>query len=532
MSKLHAMSLRSKINWLVSLNIFFVLAMVVSAVSYMVVEIAFKETGERALAVARTVAALPQVVEAFKEKEPARTIQPLAESVRQSTGAQFVVVSGMNLIRYSHPNPAEIGRHMVGEDNALVLKGKESITRATGTLGYSVRGKAPVFDAAHRQIGVVSTGFLVQNVESNIAGFLVKLALLSLVALLTGLAGSHLLSGHVKKQILDMEPHEIAFSVREQSAILEAIHEGIIAVNAEGNIVSCNQEAKKMLGLEEANLVGAPIASVLPATRLPEVLKEGVPQYDQPMLVGNTLVVTSRVPVLLGGKVIGAVSSFRDKLALEQIDLRLADIGHYLDTLRSQRHEFMNRLHLISGLIHMSDYESAAAVIDRVNEEYQQTLEFYLARIRDPAIVGILVGKTHRAGELGIQLKVSADSLVGGCCPHREVAVAVLGNAIENAFEAFSQALVKREDAGVSVLIREEAEALVIEVNDNGPGVEPAIRDRLFEDGVSTKGEGRGLGLALVSRLVEKCGGHIRCQSDDRGTQISVSLPGAGGNHG
>ncbi|MCM0082557.1 sensor histidine kinase [Geomonas sp. Red32] len=523
------MSLRSKINGLVSLTIFFVLAMVVSATWYLVVDLTFRETGERALVVARTVAGLPEVVKAFADPDPSRTIQPLAEMIRRDTGAEFVVVSNLKLIRYSHPNPAEIGHHMVGEDNAEVLKGKESITRATGTLGYSVRGKAPVFDASHRQIGVVSTGFLVHNVRANVSSLLFKLLGIAAVALLAGLAGSYLLSGHVKRQILNMEPGEIAFSVQEQAAILEAIREGIIAVNAEGIVVSCNHEAKKMLGREREELAGSHIADLLPNTRLPEVLRDGLPQYDQPMVVGNTLAVVSRVPVVLGGKVIGAVSTFRDKVALEQIDRRLADIGRYVDTLRSQRHEFMNKLHLISGLIRMSDYDSATAVIDQVNEEYQKAMEFYLARIRDTAIAGILVGKTHRAGELGIQLEVSSESLVSEHCPHREVVVAVLGNAIENAFDALQPF---STGGKVSVLVREETDRVRVEVADSGPGVDPSVAGRIFEDGVTTKGEGRGLGLALVKKMVESCGGEIGVTGREGETMVRVVLPTSGGLNG
>ena len=518
-------SLKNKINLLVSVNLFFVLAMVISVVSYLAVDSAFREAGERALLVARTVAALPQVVQGFQEREPAATIQPLAESIRRNTGAEFIVVSNLDLIRYSHPNPAEIGKHMVGEDNAEVLRGRESITRSTGTLGYSVRGKAPVFDASHRQIGVVSTGFLVRNVRGTVHALLLKLSALGLIALLVGLAGSYLLSVQVKKEIFNLEPHEIAFRVQEQTAVLEAIREGIIAVNGDGNIVSCNREAKKMLGLEGSEPIGRAMSSVLPVTRLTEVLRDGVPQYDQPMLVGDLLVVANRVPVVLNGVVIGAVSTFRDKMALDQIDRRLADIGRYVDTLRSQRHEFMNKLHLISGLIQMSDYDSAKSVIEEVNEEYQDALEFYLARIRDTAIVGTLVGKTHRAGELGIRLTVAAHSLIPEHCPHREVVVAVLGNAIENAFDALQSAPAPKDPPGVSVLLQQQAGRLLIQVRDNGPGVDPGIREHLFEDGVTTKGEGHGLGLALISRLVANCGGSVSCESSGEGTLLSVSLP-------
>jgi len=525
MIQLSKMSLKSKINWLVSLNICFVLVMVISAVSYMIVDITFRETGERALAVARTVARLPQVVRAFGEPDPSLVLQPLAEDIRRENGAEFIVISNMKLIRYSHPNPAEIGRHMKGADDDAVLQGRESITKATGTLGYAVRGKAPIFDKQHRQIGVVSTGFLVQSVWGNLSSVLLKVMGVAAIALLFGLLGSYLLSGHIKRQIFNMEPHEIAFATQEQAAIFEAIREGIIAVNSDGNIVGCNHEAKKMLGLEDRDLMGKAITAVVPATRLPDVLRDGLPQYDQPMVIGNTLAIANRVPVILAGQVIGAVSTFRDKMELDQIEQRLADIGRYVDTLRSQRHEFMNKLHLISGLIQMSDYDTATAVIGQVNEEYQKAVEFYLARIRDSAIVGILVGKAHRAGELGILLTVDPESLVSEQCPHRDVVVTILGNTIENAFEALQAADATSGQPAVSVFIREEGDLLRIRVRDNGSGVDPAVKERMLEDGITTKGQGRGLGLSLLSRLIANSGGTITFNSSKTGTLVSIDLP-------
>jgi sensor histidine kinase regulating citrate/malate metabolism len=519
------MTLRSKINWLVSINIFFVLILLISSVSYMIIESAFRETGERALMVTKTVASLPQIVQAFEKQNPAQTIQPIAEGIRKGTGAEFIVVSNMNLLRYSHPNPDNIGKHMVGEDNDAVLKGQESITRAKGTLGYSLRGKAPVFDSNNHQIGVVSTGFLVRNIWGSLYSMLLKLMGIGIIALLFGLFGAYLLSRHIKKQIFNMEPHEIAFATQEQAAILEAIREGIIAVNSSGSIVSCNREAKKMLGMEDIDLIGKELSAVFPSTRLPEVLKDGIPQYDQSMIVGNTLVITNRVPVILAGKVIGAVATFRDKMQLDHMDQRLADIGRYVDTLRSQRHEFMNKLHLISGLIQMSEYDTAKEVIEEVNEEHHNAIQFYLARIRDSAIVGILVGKTHLAGELGIQLTVLPESYISERCPHREIMVTILGNTIENAFEAIRLSDVKITYPAVTVFMKEEADHLIIRIRDNGPGVDPAVRDHLFEDGTTTKGKGRGFGLWLISRLIFNVGGSVTCDSSTKGTLMSISLP-------
>ncbi|MFB7641412.1 ATP-binding protein [Peribacillus butanolivorans] len=519
------MKLRSKINWLVSLNILFVLILVISAFFYMFVSNKFSETGERALTVAKTVASLPQIVQAFHEQNPSSEIQPLVESVRLKTGAEFIVVGNMDTIRYSHPNSARIGEYMVGEDNEIVLKGKESITNAKGTLGYSVRGKAPIYDQNHQQIGIVSVGFLDKNIWSQLHLFLLKLIGIGALALLFGLSGAYILSGHIKKQIFNLEPYEIAFEMEKQSAIFEAIREGVIAVNSEGEVLTCNREAKKMLGMNDAEIIGTELSTILPMSSLPEVLNKGIPQNDQPMIVGNTLVISNWVPVIMSEKVIGAVSTFRDKLHLEKMDQHLDDIGRYVDTLRSQRHEYMNKLHLISGLIQMSEYDLAESVIKQVNEEHQSTLQSYLTKIRDPAIAGILVGKAHRAQELGIRLHIENESFVSESCPHREIVITVLGNIIENAFESIQLSSFKHESPAVTIFIKEEIDQLVINVLDNGPGVEPAIKDSLFKDGVTTKGKNRGFGLAFIFRLISNINGLITCDSSLKGTKMVVTLP-------
>lgn len=519
------MTLRSKINWLTTLNILFVLVLVISALFYIFVENKFNETGLRALGLAKTIAVIPEVVEAFQDPDPASIIQPLVEKIRHETGADALVVGNMDLIRYSHPTIEQIGKHMVGDDNDIVLSGRESITRAEGTLGPSVRGKAPIFDRDHNQIGVVSAVFLVKNLWDQLSLLLLQISGIGSAALLFGLLGAYLLSGHIKRQILNMEPHEIAFVTQQQAAILEAIREGIIAVNDEGKIVTCNREAKKMLMMEDADLIGKELSTILPTTRLLKVHEDGIPQNDQPMIVGNTLVIANRLPVILSGQVIGTVSTFRDKIELDQIDRRLADIGQYADTLRSQRHEFMNKLHLISGLIEISEYDMARNVIKQVNQEQQEVLQYYLTRIRDSAIVGILVGKRHRAGELGIQLNVSSESQITGYCPHREIVVSILGNTIENAFDACQSVSPEKGPFTVTVFIKEVAGNLLIHVRDNGPGVDQAIREHLFEYGTTTKGQGRGFGLAFISRIVSNVGGDVICDSSSAGTLIRVSLP-------
>lgn len=519
------MTLRTKLTSLVALNTLVVLALLVAASSYMIAADAFQEAGERALAVARSVAALPEVVDAFGTPDPSAVIQPIAERQRDATGAEFIVVGNMDLIRYSHPHPSKIGKHMVGEDNELVLRGRESITRARGTLGLSVRGKVPVFDHDRRQLGVVSTGFLVRGIEGRVHQMVRNVVLACAVALLFGLAGAWLLSGHFKRQILGMEPDKIAFTTREQAAILDAISEGVVAVNGEARVVTCNRAARQLLGFGDEEVVGRDLLEILPQTRLPEVLRSGAPQYEQPMIVGESLLYANRVPVHLEGRVIGAVSTFRDELALQEVESRLADVGHYVEDLRAQRHEFMNKLHLILGLLHASDYGAAQEVIERVNDDYQKAVDFYLARIQDPAIVGILVGKTHQARELGIELAVSPESFVSRPCPHRDAVVTILGNAVANALEALQAMSPRRERPEVRVIVVEEPQRVVVEVRDNGPGLGSSRGGDAFQAGISTKGSGRGVGLAIVARVVAAAGGQVGLEDTGAGARFHATLP-------
>lgn len=155
--------LRTKINGLILLNLFFVLVLFITSLSWIMVHREYEEEGRNALSLAKTVAGLPDIIQAFKSPNPSSIIQPIAENIRKNSGAQFIVISNMKLIRYSHPDTSKIGRHMVGDDDKKVLMGKGSITQAVGTLGLSIRGKYPIFDENHTQIGVVSVGFLKVN---------------------------------------------------------------------------------------------------------------------------------------------------------------------------------------------------------------------------------------------------------------------------------------------------------------------------------------------------------------------------------
>jgi len=486
-------------------------------------EIIGDQMGERALAVARSVAVIPELVAAFADEAPAATIQPIAERIRRETGARYVVVGNTEGIRYSHPLPERLGLPMVGGDNdRALLHGESYISEAVGSLGEAMRGKTPVFDAEGRIIGIVSVGFMLDRVAMDVGRHTSLGWWLVAAMILLGFAGAYGLSRHLKRVILGLEPHEIARLAMEKEAILQSIHEGILAVNQDGAITLVNQQARRFLDLPpEREVLGCPIQQVVPNSRLLEVLERGEQQFDQQMWLGDHPVVVNRVPVVHGGQLEGAVATFRSRREIVDLSNALSAASRDVDMLRAQAHEFSNKLYTISGLLQLGRIKEALALIHQESERAQAQMTFLMNHVVDPVISGTLLGKLTRASELGVGLEIDDQSSLSTplTATGQEVLMTVIGNLLDNACHA---ALQERREGGeqprVRLFFTDLGEQLLIEVEDNGAGVAPENVEAIFTEGFSTKpGKHRGIGLALVSRLCREHGGAITLEESELG---------------
>ncbi|MGO0764140.1 ATP-binding protein, partial [Citrobacter freundii] len=230
------------------------------------------------------------------------------------------------------------------------------------------------------------------------------------------------------------------------------------------------------------------------------------------------------VPVLSNGKIIGAISTFRDKTEVRKLMQRLDGMVNYADALRERSHEFMNKLHVILGLLHLKSYKQLENYILKTANNYQEEIGSLLGKIKSPVIAGFLLSKINRTSDLGHSLVISNESQLPENNNEDQVAVliTVLGNLIENALEALGQ-----EPGGeISVSLHYRHGWLHCEVNDDGPGIAPENIEHIFEKGVSSKGTERGVGLALVKQQVENVGGNISVESEPGiFTQFFVQLP-------
>jgi two-component system CitB family sensor kinase len=498
-----------------------------------------EQMGQRALHVAKTIAAIPQIIDAVAARDTA-TLQPISLDLADKTQAHFVVIGDGQGIRLAHPNPERIGRSMFdddGDDNAPVLvHGRGYISKALGSLGPTMRGKAPVYDAVNEQvIGVISVGYRLDRVAALIKRYQRTLIIVIAVAFIISVLTALWLANHFKRAIFGLEPEQIGRLFQERNATLESVREGIIAINAEGLITTFNRTAIETLGLSANTLLtGRPIDQVLPDSRMLDVLHTGTPQFDQEVWLADRNLIVNRLPLKQGERITGVVSSFRRKDELDQVSQQLTRIQQYADSLRSQAHEYSNKLHTIAGLIQIGATEEALSLIGQETQQHQALIHLLLQSVPDPVLAGCLLGKYNRARELGLRLLIDPDSHMTALPEHlpREQLVSILGNLIDNALEA---TLTHTGTGGeVRLSMTDLGDDLIFEIEDQGPGVPEAEQLRIFGKGVSSKAEqGHGLGLHLVGTLLELLGGTVEVDSSDQGgSRFTVYLPKQAGNQG
>ncbi|MFC4736814.1 ATP-binding protein [Bacillus daqingensis] len=488
-----------------------------------------EQMGERALSMSRTVSEIPELQEEMGSADPsAEMVQVLIAPLHEASEAEFIVVGDTEEIRYSHPNPDRLGERMVGEDNERALAlGESYISQAEGSLGPSIRGKTPLISDGEI-VGVVSVGFLMEDVRSVVGPY--RNELLSTLALITafGAGGAWLLSRYIKRRLFQLEPEEISYLLLQKETMLQSAYEGIIAVNREGKITLMNRAAQKLVkGAEEASAwIGRPIQEVLPLSRLPEVLETGVAQYDEEMAFGANVVLVNRVPMYDGDKLIGAVSTFRNKTEIEKLSNELARVREYAEGLRAQTHEFSNKLHTISGLLQLEEIEKAKRYIKEESVNQKNWIRRLIHNVKDPMLSAILLGKLNLAHENGVKLEIDESSHLAEELPEnvRQALITAVGNIIDNAIEAMQE--LPRGERLIEVYFSDAGQDVLIEVEDVGPGIPETMEQSLFEQGVSSKsGEGRGFGLALSKAQVEACGGTIFAENTDEGTCFVVTIP-------
>ncbi|WP_271459893.1 sensor histidine kinase [Pantoea leporis] len=485
---------------------------------------------DKAMAVARTLAKFPEIQHALILPPNATSIQPIAKAVQESNNLLFVVVTNMDTIRYSHLNPELIGQHFIGTDIEPAIRGHENVSVNQGVLGRAMRVYTPVYNAQHKQIGVVVVGISLSAVTDQINQSRWSILWTILIGTFAGAIGTLVLVRVLKRILFGLEPYEISTLFEQRQAILNSLKEGVVAMDDQAQVTLVNQAARSLLNDSMGTISGDRIydASVI-NDHLRDVLHSGRARRDEELNVNGRVLLSNTVPVRTQGRIIGAVCTFRDKTEISQLMQRLTGMVNYVDALRERSHEFMNKLHVILGLLHMKNYTQVESYILKTANNYQTEIGFLLDKIKSPVIAGFLLSKINRASDCGHRLTISDASFLPDSGNEQQMAalITVIGNLIENALDAMNEQV----EGEIHVMLHYQNGWLTCEVSDDGPGIEADHLSTIFEKGFSTKGENRGVGLFLLQQQTENIGGSVSVESEPGVfTQFLVQLPWDGGN--
>ncbi|MGG3469114.1 DcuS/MalK family sensor histidine kinase [Neobacillus pocheonensis] len=481
---------------------------------------------EKALNVAKMVALSPQAIGALEGKANKKNVQVFTNQIRRKTNVNFVVVMDMKGIRLSHPEPEKIGKHFTGGDEGPVLKGKEYVSISTGTLGRSMRAFTPIKNTQGKQVGAVAVGISLESVTKALHKGRMGMVIGTLIGILIGVVGAVGLARYLKRILLGLEPFAIARLLEERSSMLQSVREGIIAIDQEGNITLVNRAASTLLkkaGLE-GNPIGMNVEEYLPETRLTRIIKSGESEMDQEQNLHGVTILVNRVPVIVGNQPVGAIATFRDKTEVQVLAEQLTGVRNYADALRAQAHEFMNKLHVILGLVRTEQYDTLANYVSETVNHRETEVGFVTKKVQDPVLAGFLIGKLSFARESGALLSIEcADKLPKPA--NSEIThelITIIGNLVDNAMEAIAQSSIKK----VELKLDYAEDILTVEVKDTGMGMTKSLQNKILDKGFSTKGDNRGIGLYLLAQAIERLEGDLIISSKPgKGTNFAVYIP-------
>ncbi len=527
MNRRKTMKLQTMMILLVIAVVFISIAIIIPFVASWMTRNIENEAKTNVMNVAELVAHSNEVVDALEQKNTSVISSYVTIQLKNLELVDYIIVADNQGVRYSHPNPQMIGKTFEGGDEDRVVRlGETYVSEATGTLGRSLRAFAPVYNDKNQEIGFVSVGTLIERIESAKHQAAFYIILIGFGGLFAGSVGAFLLANHIKKILLGLEPDEITKLYHEKTGILDAIHEGLVAIDREGRITLMNDSALQILGFDKEKMknqvIGQNIEEVLPNTRMMNILSTKKAEFDDEQKLWDTVIVTNRIPILDRGQVIGVIASFRDKTEVRKMAEELTGVKKLAWSLRAQNHEFMNRLHTIAGLIQLEEYEEALDFISDVARIRTEVSHILTTQIKDSSISALLLAKYSKAEECRVKLVIDEDSRLnqlpeGMNCQDLG---SVIGNLIENSLDE-----VKNDGTGrIDIRIAEENNHLNIRVKDNGGGISPEIGDQIFNQGFSTKKGQRGSGLFIVKRIIEECRGTIGFTSEN-GVQWDIAIP-------
>lgn len=441
-----------------------------------------------------------------------------------------ISIVNKNNQRFYHTNHSLIGTQYDGEQPDFSPVEKTFyIVNTNGPSGAQRRAYSALYSETGEYLGFIMVIILTEHVNENITQIITTYAILAVVAIVIELFITSRISKSIKNSLLGYEPDTISAMYLVRDNILESLKEGVIAVDKNGTILFTNNSAVKMLDKSSTatEFIGKNIEQIKNGNVIKTVLNGSEKEFGiQGQRMDGTDVIIDRIPIKHEEDPIDTICILHDRAEYTKLMEDLAGTRYLVDSMRANNHDFTNKLHVILGLIQMEMYDQATSYIENITMVQRASISKIMNCISEPALAALLIGKTARAAELNVKFTLRDGSHFSNTDMHipTEVLITVIGNLIENAFESMNAKEPNPSNPNELIIgLFSKEDSILITVDDTGLGISEENKQRIFENGFSTKGENRGTGLYQVKTMVENFGGLITVDSQENvGTSFFV----------
>ena len=429
-------------------------------------------------------------------------------------------------IRLYHSNHSLIGTRYDGNIPEFANRSAGYYTvDENGPSGSQRRAYAAIYDEGGEPVGFVMAIMLMKNIKVETFQMLFIFLMITVVAILIELIIAGELSGKVKKSLMGYEPDVFTAMYKMRDNILETLEEGILAVDENGVIQFANDSAVRMLCDDTKTTIVGQNIETLGDEILSHTVKKGDKEFNVSLAKAD--IILDRVPVKEDEHVIGAIAVLHNRAEYTKLMEDLSGTRYLVDSMRANNHDFTNKLHVILGLIQMEMYNEASSYIQNITMVQRENISKVMNAVNEPAIAALLIGKIARASELNVSFVLREGCYYSSADMNlpSEMLITVIGNLLDNAFDAMNENGDYQAQKELMFGIYSKPGAVLITVDDTGSGISKEDIAHIFENGYSTKGEGRGTGLYQVKSMVENFGGKITVETQEGvGSSFSVSF--------
>lgn len=441
------------------------------------------------------------------------TLQRYADTIiHRVESVDIIVITDMDEIKYSHLDTTQIGDGFVNEDKRRVLdEGVGYYSLFLGSQGLTYRRFEPIF-LDDEQVGFVMVGKYQSDIQWLNQQVIMLYFMLFVTALFLIILLANDVSKRIKRKILDMEPEDIAKLYTEKKTIIDTVDSAIILMNTNQEITEMNKKGQKFF-------------KDYPQEELIKRLKRFTVSFEktkmQTIILDNKHYIVTANGLVIDDVHHGTLLVINERSDFESLAEELTGINEHNKILRATVHEFKNKLHVILGLIKLKAYDDAETFISNLRTDEDKKIHKY-KHINDQFVRALLLSKELVASEQKVTIHFDPSSQLNQThgVIHSEDINAIIGNLMENAFEAFTN----QENKTIELSLNEDDAQVKIVLKNNSPLIDASIIDKIFDEGFSSKGETRGYGLAIAKRKVELYQGTLNYKQEDNLNQFIITL--------